>query len=160
MTPSARCVELDGEDIGEEGLLENKCFKELETHKSFDDDKGEFSAPIRDIREVAEALLVNSATLDAETKKLVKELENDINNSQTGWKKLNIETNLFVLSTLFYDWLETLKAPVLNRDHLEIIVINYKQPDVCLSKLDLVSLWGIRIHLAFGIVVWCRKALI
>lgn len=131
---------MDGEDINEESISENKCFQELETQKSLEKDKNDFNETVRDIREVAEALLVDSSTLDANTRKLIRELENDINNSLTGWKKLNIETNVFVLSTLFYDWIETLKTPILNRDQLEIIVIYYKQPDVCLSKLDIVSI--------------------
>lgn len=132
-------LELDGEDINEETLLQNKCFQELETQKSFDQESGELDEPIRDIREVAEALLVNTLTINAETKKSIKELQNGINNSQMGWKKLNVESNLFTLSTLLYDWLETLKSPILSRENLETIVIFYKQPDVCLSKLELVS---------------------
>lgn len=130
--------ELD--DINDESLSENKCFQQLETQKSFDQEKNQLNELVRDIREVAEALLVDSTTLDAGTKKMIKDLENEINNSQMGWKKLTIESNLFVLSTLLYDWLELLKTPILNRDDLEIIVINYKQPDVCLSKLNTVSI--------------------
>lgn len=130
--------ELDSEDINYESLLENKCFQQLETNKSFDDEKNQLDIPIRDIREVAEALLIDSTTLDMETKKIIKDLENDINNSQIGWRKLEVENNLFVLTSLLYDWIESLKTPILSRDNLEIIVINYKQPDVCLSKFDIV----------------------
>lgn len=130
-------------------MLENKCFQELETQKSFNQDKNDFDDPIVDIREIAEALLIDAANLNAETKKLARQLQININHSQIGWKKLSMEQNPLIVSALLFDWLEGLKSPILNRESLEAIVIFYNQPDVCLSKFDLESGYLIEYILRF-----------
>lgn len=141
--------ELDTEELNEGSLSENKCFQELETQKSFNQEKSDFDDTIVDVREIAEALLIDEANLNAEIKKLSKQLQIDINHSQIGWKKLSMERNPLILSILLFDWLEGLKMPILNRESLETIVIFYNQPDVCLSKFDLESGYLIEYILRF-----------
>lgn len=47
-----------------------------------------------------------------------------------------METDLYVLSGLLYDWLETLKQPVLDVEGLSQIVIRGSKPRQCLQKLE------------------------
>lgn len=129
---------MDSEDLTEELIIENKCFQELETQKSFDKESHDQMGQIYDIKDCAEALLTDYYSMDTEAKKAVKQMEYDINNTTIGWARLNLETDLNVLACLLFDWVESLKVPVLDRENLEVIVINYKHPDVCLSKLQTV----------------------
>lgn len=65
----------------------------------------------------------------------------ELNTSQLGWSKLNLETNVLVLIGMLFDWLETLKSPILNMEDLENIVINYKQTELCFFKLNTVRVF-------------------
>ncbi|KRT79832.1 hypothetical protein AMK59_6786, partial [Oryctes borbonicus] len=51
--------ELDGDDVNENQLLENKCFQELETQKSFQEENHEEAVTIQDVRVVVDALLID-----------------------------------------------------------------------------------------------------
>lgn len=66
-------------------------------------------------------------------------LKNEINTSQIGWIKLAAETDIRVLIALLYEWLESLKIPVVRVEYLEHIVVYYKQAELCFRKLDIVS---------------------
>lgn len=117
-------------------IIENKCFQKLESQSSFQHEVPSDEVINYTSKDVAEALLVDSHTVDADTKAEIKQLECDLNNATLGWPRLNVELDLKVLSCMLFDWLETLKSPILDRHNLEAIVINYKQPDICLSKLN------------------------
>lgn len=132
--------ELDSEDINEAQLLENKCFQELETQRSFQEESHDENVEIQDVRLIADALLTDVASLNRQTKKAIRKIETELNTSQIGWSKLSLETNAFVLVGMLFDWLETLKKPILNMEDMENIVINYKQTEICFLKIDTVGI--------------------
>ncbi|KAK5639261.1 hypothetical protein RI129_011753 [Pyrocoelia pectoralis] len=130
---------LDGEelkaDVQELLLNENKCFQELLTQK-----QKENVDPLKEIYDATDIisfLLIPFDNSDSKFAETILEYETAINESQFGWKQLKTETNIAILASLLFDWLETLKTPVLGKDDLENIVINYKQTEQCLSKFDL-----------------------
>lgn len=126
---------LDGDEIREELLIENRCFQELETQKCFNQEMTEESIVTQDINVVIDALLLDYSTLSNETKKKVRQYQIEINSSQVGWSKIAIETDLRILSMLLFEWIECLKTPVLKREFFENIVVNYKQPEICFQKI-------------------------
>jgi hypothetical protein len=130
---------LDGDEISEELLIENRCFQELETQKCFNQDLTEKSVAIQDINVAVNALLLDYSTLTNETKKKIKQYQVEINSSQLGWSKLAIETDLILLSMLLFEWIEGLKHPVIRREGFENIVVHYKQPEICFQKFSPVS---------------------
>lgn len=117
-------------------LQENKCFQELQTQKTYE--KASIPEKVYPVGEVICALLADDKTNDEDIKQSVLRYKNEINTSQVGWLQLQSETNLFVLTILLFGWLECLKIPVLNKEKLETIVINYQQTENCLKKLGLV----------------------
>lgn len=133
---------LDGEEMSEELLLENKCFQELETQKSFAQEQAEDEIVIQDINVAINALLRDSEKNDHDTKRKIKQFQHEINSSQLGWAKLSIETDLNVLATLLFDWIEGLKLPVLKMESFETIVVFYKQPELCLQKFNVVGIFS------------------
>lgn len=134
-------LELDGEELNEDILIENKCFKELETEKSFEKETRTFIGDLYNLTDVAEALIIDFASLKEEKKHAIRQLQYDLNNSTIGWKRLDLVNDLRLLAALLYDWLEVLKYPVLDSDNLETIVVNYNQIEVCLSKFDMVIIY-------------------
>lgn len=130
---------LDGEELSEELLLENRCFQELENQKNFVQDQVEDKPIILDVNEVINALLTNTDTLENATKRKIFQYQHLINSSQIGWASLSIETDIDLLAALLWGWLEGLKTPVINMESFENFVVNYRQPELCLQKLALVS---------------------
>lgn len=59
----------------------------------------------------------------------------DLNHRSTAWQRLQMETNLDILSGLLFQWLETLKHPLLDVDSLSYIVAWSSKPQRCLEKL-------------------------
>ncbi|KAJ8955324.1 hypothetical protein NQ318_003417 [Aromia moschata] len=139
---------LDGDEISEEILIENRCFQELETQKSFAQEADD-EMIIQDISVAIKALLTDLEDLDAATKKKIKQIEQDINTSQLGWMKLSLETDLDVLSALLLEWLESLKTPVIKMEDFETIVVLYKQPEACLQKFSVEDSYLIEYLLRF-----------
>lgn len=130
---------LDGEDGDETALFENKCFQELETQKQLNRKQSLTEQSSYRMDDVVNAMLIETSQLDGHVRKWVCDLQNEINTSNMGWLKLSKETDLCVLVAMLYEWLECLKAPVLKLEHLEYIVVHYKQPELCFEKFDLVS---------------------
>lgn len=60
----------------------------------------------------------------------------ELNNKNSTWQRLELETSLRVLSSLLFEWLETLKGPVLDMETLSQIVIRGSRPKQCLQKFD------------------------
>lgn len=129
---------LDGEELNETILGENRCFQELETRKTILNDI-EDQYDIYDVETIVDALVINACDLTTEEKKCIRQIKYEINCSQQGWLKLNKETNVRILAMLLYDWLECLKSPVIGPAYLESVVVWYKQPDTCFQKFDLVT---------------------
>lgn len=59
----------------------------------------------------------------------------DLNHRSTAWQRLQMETDLDILSGLLFEWLETLKHPLLDVDSLSYIVVWSSKPERCLEKL-------------------------
>ena len=59
----------------------------------------------------------------------------DLNHRSTAWQRLSMETDLDILSGLLFEWLETLKHPLLDVDSLSYIVVWSAKPQRCLEKL-------------------------
>lgn len=123
------------DDSIHESLYENKCFQLLSQLQC--GSAHEISEPYS-VEKVTDALLADHSTLEESTKKYIRQFEIDFNCSQTSWARLKTEKNLLVLSALLYDWLESLKYPVVNREDLSNIVIYNKRPEICLQKLNIV----------------------
>jgi len=68
-------------------------------------------------------------------RKLKIYFQSDLNHRCTAWQRLELETNLELLSTLLFEWLEDLKHPLLDVDSLSYIVVWSSKPQRCLGKL-------------------------
>lgn len=64
-----------------------------------------------------------------------------LSRGELSWRTLHAEGRLAVLGGLLTDWLEQLKYPVLNCQHLCQIVIHTDNPFDCLFKFDFVSVY-------------------
>lgn len=126
---------LDGDETEEQLINENKCFQELQTRKMSMVEA--VPQKVNDAQEVAVALIGKEVEQIAQDKQALKQYESEINTSQKGWNRLKSETDLKLLVGLLYDWLETLKFPILGQAHLETVVINYKKTDTCFQKFDI-----------------------
>lgn len=140
---------LDGEEMSEELLIENKCFQELETQKSFAQEQAEEEILIQDINVVINAFLGDSEKLNHDTKRKIRQFQHEINSSQLGWVKMSVETDINVLTALLFEWIEGLKVPVLKMENFETIVVLYKQPELCLQKFNVEDSYLIEYLLRF-----------
>lgn len=129
---------LDGEELNDDILGENRCFQELETRKTILKDSSIDQYDVCDVEALVNALLLDGPDLSVEERKYIKQMKHDINSSQVGWMKLDKETNVRILVTLLYDWLECLKLPIVGPQYLENIVVLYKQPETCFQKFEAV----------------------
>lgn len=130
---------LDSDELNDDILVENRCFQELETRKTILNDPITDQYDVCDIETMVEALVIDASDLSTEEKKHIKQIKIEINCSQSGWMKLNKETNVRLLAILLYDWLECLKSPPVGPQYLEHIVVLYKQPEICFQKFELVK---------------------
>ncbi|KAK4871643.1 hypothetical protein RN001_015767 [Aquatica leii] len=129
---------IDGEtdNVQEELLLnETKCFQELQSQKQLQNVYP--PKKICSTSDVITALLTQFDNTDLELAQAILQYEQDINTSQYGWARIKTETDVTLLSCLFFDWLECLKSPIFGQDNLEIIVIHYSNVKHCLSKFDM-----------------------
>ncbi|CAH1121425.1 unnamed protein product [Ceutorhynchus assimilis] len=140
---------LDGEALGEDFLLENKCFQELETQKKFCQDSVEEVLVVQSVDEVVNALLQDFDSFSYDTKRKIRQYENEINSTKLGWMRLSVETNLNILASLLFEWFEGLKTPILQLEHFENIVVMYKQPEECFHKIGLEECYLIEYILLF-----------
>lgn len=76
-------------------------------------------------------------------------IQSDLNHRCTVWQRLELETNLEVLSALLFEWLETLKYPLLDVDSLSYIVVWSSKPQRCLSKLPVCTRYLLEYFLRF-----------
>ncbi|XP_046745517.1 protein tyrosine phosphatase domain-containing protein 1-like [Diprion similis] len=126
-----------GDGIRDQHLYENGCYKELQSQLDL---KAAVRSEIRDFvgtDEAAQALLFDYQLLPVSRITRILEYQIDLNNRQTAWQRLELETDLHVLSALLYDWLENLKYPVLDKDDLSLIVVWGSNVEKCLEKLDI-----------------------
>ena len=124
-------------DETESSLPENKCFQELQIQKTFENEPDD-EMEIQEIESVTMALVSDFNSLDVTTRRAVRQIQQSINTSQCGWATISAEKDVNVLAGLLLEWLENLKIPILKTEDMENVVVNYKQEDVCLSKINLV----------------------
>ena len=84
---------------------------------------------------VYEALIANEAIVEG-LKKVVLRYRLDLNARTSAYLRLSSENDVFLLSALLWAWFETLKVPVLTKDHLAYIVISADKPQICLKRLE------------------------
>lgn len=84
-------------------------------------------------------MIRDNAALSDRTKKLLQRYQVDLNNRCTAWQRLELETNLDVLFGLLFEWLETLKYPILDLDSLSYIVAWSSKPERCFEKIPISS---------------------
>lgn len=82
-------------------------------------------------------------------KKLKIYFQSDLNHRCTAWQRLELETNLEILSTLLFEWLEGLKHPLLDVDSLSYIVAWSSKPQRCLGKLSVCTRYLLEYLLRF-----------
>uniref|UniRef100_A0AAR5P150 Protein tyrosine phosphatase domain-containing protein 1 n=1 Tax=Dendroctonus ponderosae TaxID=77166 RepID=A0AAR5P150_DENPD len=140
---------LDGDELSEDLLFENRCFQELETQKNFSQDHPQDDLIVQDTEDVLSALLTDFQTLNADTRQMVRQYMDEINSSKVGWLKLSVESNLNILVSLLFEWFEGLKTPILQVKNFEDIVILFKQPDECFRKFGMEEAYLIEYFLKF-----------
>lgn len=82
-------------------------------------------------------------------RKLKIYFQSDLNHRCTAWQRLELETNLELLSTLLFEWLEDLKHPLLDVDSLSYIVVWSSKPQRCLGKLSVCTRYLLEYLLRF-----------
>ncbi|KAF7287427.1 hypothetical protein GWI33_001400 [Rhynchophorus ferrugineus] len=140
---------LDGDDINDDLLLENRCFQELETQKSFAQDHNDEEIIIHDTQEVINSFITDYSKHDNEIRRKIRLYQNEINCSQVGWLRLAVETDVDILVALLLEWLEGLKVPVMKLEHFEQIVVMYKQTEACFQKFGMEESYLIEYLLSF-----------
>ncbi|XP_075221216.1 uncharacterized protein LOC142324243 [Lycorma delicatula] len=102
------------------------------------DDEIYDGSKIYTVDDVIDAIIIDHETVSENIKKQIRQYQSDLNR-QSSWKTLENESNLVVLTGLLFDWMEQLKTPILNTDHLTVIVLNYTRPQDCLRKFELIT---------------------
>ncbi|XP_076679061.1 uncharacterized protein LOC143374659 isoform X2 [Andrena cerasifolii] len=130
------CVdEVLGDGIHGQDLVDNDCYKEIQSHMDLKAAAQNAAVEIVSTEEAIRALIRDNATLPDKTKKRLQDYQVDLNHRSTAWQRLQMETNLDILSGLLFEWLETLKHPLLDVDSLSYIVAWSSKPQRCLEKL-------------------------
>ncbi|XP_015606539.1 protein tyrosine phosphatase domain-containing protein 1 isoform X2 [Cephus cinctus] len=125
-----------GDGIRGQDLYDNDCYKEIQSHLDLKAAAQTETFRAFSTEEAVKALLCDHTSLAEEQKKRLRDYQIDLNNRQTAWQRLELETDLSLLSGLLYEWLETLKRPVLDLEDLSHIVIWSSKEQECLHKLQ------------------------
>ncbi|KAG6795913.1 protein tyrosine phosphatase domain-containing protein 1 [Apis mellifera caucasica] len=124
-----------GDGIHGQDLLDNDCYKEIQSHMSLKAAAQNTTLETVTTDEAIRVLIRDNATLPEKTKKRIQDYQMDLNHRSTAWQRLQMETDLDILSGLLFEWLETLKHPLLDVDSLSYIVVWSSKPERCLEKL-------------------------
>lgn len=124
-----------GDGIHGQDLLDNDCYKEIQSHMSLKAAAQNTTLETVTTDEAIRVLIRDNATLSEKTKKRIQDYQMDLNHRSTAWQRLQMETDLDILSGLLFEWLETLKHPLLDVDSLSYIVVWSSKPERCLEKL-------------------------
>ncbi|XP_020707789.2 protein tyrosine phosphatase domain-containing protein 1-like isoform X3 [Athalia rosae] len=138
-----------GDGIHDQDLYDNGCYKELQSQIDL---KAAVQSQVHDFvgaDQVAKSLLFDHELLPEARRAKVREYQIDLNNRQTAWQRLELETDLHVLSALLYNWLENLKYPVLGTDDLSMIVVWGNNIEKCFEKLEICDCYLIEYLLRF-----------
>ncbi|CAK9812688.1 Protein tyrosine phosphatase domain-containing protein 1 [Anthophora plagiata] len=124
-----------GDGIHDQNLTDNDCYKEIQSHIDLKVAAQNAAFDTVSTEEAIRALIRDNATLPEKTKKRLQDYQIDLNHRSTAWQRLQMETDLDILSGLLFEWLETLKHPLLDVDSLSYIVVWSSKPQTCLEKL-------------------------
>ncbi|KAI4491255.1 hypothetical protein M0802_010289 [Mischocyttarus mexicanus] len=116
-------------------LIDNDCYKEIQSQIDLKVAASKEIFRKINIDEVVKALIKDSTNLSDKIKKCLQQYQVDLNNRCTSWQRLELETDLDVLFGLLYEWLETLKNPILDVDNLSYIVVWSSKPERCFEKI-------------------------
>ncbi|XP_067212194.1 protein tyrosine phosphatase domain-containing protein 1-like isoform X2 [Linepithema humile] len=137
-----------GDGIHDQNLLDNDCYKEIQSHMNLKSiARNDYKTVTTE--EAIKALIKDSASLPDSIKKRLHDYQNDLNHRCTAWQRLELETNLEILSTLLFEWLESLKHPLLDVDSLSYIVVWSSKPQRCLGKLSICTRYLLEYLLRF-----------
>ncbi|XP_012274770.1 protein tyrosine phosphatase domain-containing protein 1 [Orussus abietinus] len=125
-----------GDGIQDQDLFENDCYKEIQSQMNLKAAARHEMFHVAETDEVMRAFLCSHRFLSEERKKQLLGYQVDLNTRSTAWQRLELETDLHVLSNLLLEWLETLKRPVLELDDLSNIVVWGSRPQQCFQKLE------------------------
>jgi len=90
------------------------------------------------IGDVVRALLSDHINLVEGLARYVRQYRLELNHKGLGaWIRLSNEKNLYVLTALFYLWLEHLRVPLLGSEELTTVVLYASDPQTTLRKLPL-----------------------
>ncbi|XP_043794704.1 protein tyrosine phosphatase domain-containing protein 1-like isoform X1 [Apis laboriosa] len=124
-----------GDGIHGQDLVDNDCYKEIQSHMNLKVAAQNITLQTVTTDEAIRVLIRDNAILSEKTKKRIQDYQMDLNHRSTAWQRLQMETDLDVLSGLLFEWLETLKHPLLDVDSLSYIVVWSSKPERCLEKL-------------------------
>ncbi|XP_006609605.1 protein tyrosine phosphatase domain-containing protein 1-like [Apis dorsata] len=124
-----------GDGIHGQDLVDNNCYKEIQSHMNLKAAAQNTTLQTVTTDEAIRVLIRDNAILPEKTKKRIQDYQMDLNHRSTAWQRLQMETDLDVLSGLLFEWLETLKHPLLDVDSLSYIVVWSSKPERCLEKL-------------------------
>ncbi|XP_012238136.1 protein tyrosine phosphatase domain-containing protein 1-like [Bombus impatiens] len=124
-----------GDGIHGQDLTDNDCYKEIQSHMNLKAAAQNTALETVNTDEAIRALIKDTASLSDKTKKRLQDYQMDLNHRSTAWQRLQMETDLYILSGLLFEWLETLKHPLLDVDSLSYIVVWNSKPQRCLEKL-------------------------
>ncbi|XP_014601813.1 PREDICTED: protein tyrosine phosphatase domain-containing protein 1-like isoform X1 [Polistes canadensis] len=116
-------------------LIDNDCYKEIQSQIDLKVAASKEILRKINIDEVVKTLIKDSTNLSDKTKKFLLQYQVDLNNRCTAWQRLELETDLDVLFGLLFEWLETLKNPILDLDSLSYIVVWSSKPERCFEKI-------------------------
>ncbi|XP_015187376.1 PREDICTED: protein tyrosine phosphatase domain-containing protein 1-like isoform X2 [Polistes dominula] len=116
-------------------LIDNNCYKEIQSQIDLKVAASKEIFRKINIDEVVKALIKDSSNLSDKTTKCLLQYQVDLNNRCTAWQRLELETDLDVLFGLLFEWLETLKNPILDLDSLSYIVVWSSKPERCFEKI-------------------------
>ncbi|KAK2583033.1 hypothetical protein KPH14_009075 [Odynerus spinipes] len=130
-------------------LLDNDCYKEIQSQIDLKVAASKEIFQRVNTEDAVRALIRDNASLSERTKKLLEQYQLDLNNRCTAWQRLELETDLDVLFGLLFEWLETLKYPILDLDSLSYIVAWSTKPERCFEKIEISSRYLLEYILRF-----------
>ncbi|KAK0089052.1 hypothetical protein PV325_009415 [Microctonus aethiopoides] len=135
--------------IHQQDIHDNDCYKELQSQIALKEAMQNNEFNYIHIDDVVRALLCDHSQFSDEEKKLIFNYQVDLNNRNSAWQRLELETNIKILSGLLYEWLETLRGPVLDVETLSQIVIRGSRPKQCLQKFEIYNRYLLEYLLRF-----------
>lgn len=141
--------EVLNDGIHEQDIHDNDCYKELQSQIALKEAMQNNEFNYIHIDDVVRALLCDHSQFSDEEKKLIFNYQVDLNNRNSAWQRLELETNIKILSGLLYEWLETLRGPVLDVETLSQIVIRGSRPKQCLQKFEIYNRYLLEYLLRF-----------